>query len=173
MLAVGMIFGSPLLSYVSSHIVRGRKPVLVFSSAFLLIFTAMLAFYTEKMSQPVLYLLCLGLGVFSSAVVVIGFTIAKELFPVRIAGTATGLVNLFPFAGGAVFQPILGYALGKVRAGKRGIYLGRLSAGFPDFILLWRWRHDIEPVCQGNVYPAEAPEILLIEGVFASLFSMD
>jgi len=28
-----------------------------------------------------------------------------------MAGTAMGLVNLFPFAGGAVFQPVLGYLL--------------------------------------------------------------
>ena len=28
-----------------------------------------------------------------------------------MAGTATGIVNLFPFAGGAVFQPVLGYVL--------------------------------------------------------------
>ena len=48
---------------------------------------------------------------FSSAVVVIGFTANKELFPVAIAGTATGLINLFPFAGGAIFQPVLGYVL--------------------------------------------------------------
>mgnify|MGYP001816228865 FL=1 len=42
---------------------------------------------------------------------VIGFTTNKELFPVQMAGTATGLVNFFPFAGGAVFQPVLGYVL--------------------------------------------------------------
>ena len=41
----------------------------------------------------------------------IGFTTTKELFPVQIAGTSTGLVNLFPFAGGAVAQPVLGYVL--------------------------------------------------------------
>lgn len=29
----------------------------------------------------------------------------------QIAGTSTGLVNLFPFAGGAVAQPVLGYIL--------------------------------------------------------------
>lgn len=58
-----------------------------------------------------MYVLCLGLGIFSSAIVVIGFTTNKELFPVQMAGTATGLVNLFPFAGGAVFQPLLGYVL--------------------------------------------------------------
>jgi O-antigen ligase len=28
-----------------------------------------------------------------------------------MAGTAMGIVNLFPFAGGAVFQPLLGFIL--------------------------------------------------------------
>ncbi len=53
----------------------------------------------------------MGIGIFSSAIVVIGFITAKELFPVQIAGTATGLVNLFPFAGGAIMQPFTGYLL--------------------------------------------------------------
>jgi MFS family permease len=70
-----------------------------------------LAFCTEEIPLAGLYLVCLGLGIFSSAVVVIGFTTTKELFPVQIAGTSTGLVNLFPFAGGAVFQPLIGYVL--------------------------------------------------------------
>jgi sugar phosphate permease len=35
----------------------------------------------------------------------------KELFPVEIAGTSTGLVNIFPFFGGAVFMPLLGRVL--------------------------------------------------------------
>ena len=46
-----------------------------------------------------------------AAVVVIAFTATKELFPVRIAGTSVGAINLFPFAGGAVFQPFLGQVL--------------------------------------------------------------
>jgi len=111
MLAIGMIVGSPVLSFLSNRIFRGRKPVLVLSSSILLCLTALLAFYTEKLPLAGLYMLCLGLGIFSSAVVVIGFTTTKELFPVQIAGTSTGLVNLFPFAGGAVFQPVLGHVL--------------------------------------------------------------
>jgi sugar phosphate permease len=35
----------------------------------------------------------------------------KELFPVEMAGTSTGMVNLFPFLGGAVFMPLLGRVL--------------------------------------------------------------
>ena len=122
MIAIGMIVGSPLVSFLSNRIFRGRKPVLVVASFIVLCLTAVLAFHTERLSLPVLYLICLGLGIFSSAVVVVGFTTTKELFPVQIAGTSTGLVNLFPFAGGAVFQPLLGYLLERN---------GRVEEAFP------------------------------------------
>ena len=118
MFAVGMVLGSPLLSYASNRLFRGRKPVLILGSIATLGLTALLAFATDTLSLSGLYLLCLGLGVFSSAIVVVGFTMAKELFPVQIAGTSTGLVNLFPFAGGAIAQPFLGYLL--ERSGKVG-----------------------------------------------------
>jgi sugar phosphate permease len=111
MLAIGMIIGSPLLSYLSNSVFKSRKIVIVCCSALVLGITAALAFFTADIPLPAHYLLCLGLGIFGSAVVVIGFTTNKELFPVKIAGTATGLVNMFPFAAGAVFQPILGYVL--------------------------------------------------------------
>lgn len=113
MMAVGMIVGSPGLSYVSDKWFKGRKPVLVLCSLALVGLTALLAFCTASIPMWGLYGLCLGLGVFSSAIVVIAFTTAKELFPVQMAGTSTGLVNLFPFAGGAVFQPVLGHVLEK------------------------------------------------------------
>ena len=111
MIAIGMIVGSPLVSFLSNRVFKGRKPVMVMSSFIVLCLTALLAFHTEGMPISVLYLMCLGLGIFSSAIVVVGFTTTKELFPVQIAGTSTGLVNLFPFAGGALFQPFLGYLL--------------------------------------------------------------
>ncbi len=111
MLAVGLIIGSPLLSYLSNKVFYARKPVLMLSSAILVFITAVLAFYTDRIPMPGLYAVCLGLGIFSNGIVVIAFTTNKELFPVEIAGTSIGIVNLFPFAGGAVFQPLLGYIL--------------------------------------------------------------
>lgn len=111
MLAIGVIIGSPFLSFLSNNVFKARKPVMILSGIALLILTALLAFHTDKIPLLGLYLVCLGLGIFSSAVVVIGFTTTKELFPVQIAGTATGLVNIFPFAGGAVFQILLGFIL--------------------------------------------------------------
>ena len=111
MLAVGLVIGSPLLSFLSTRVFHARKPVLLISACIVLVISAILSFAVDRIPMYGLYLICLGLGMFSSAIVVIGFTSTKELFPVKIAGTATGLVNLFPFAGGAIFQPFTGYLL--------------------------------------------------------------
>jgi sugar phosphate permease len=109
--AIGLMVGSPLVSLLSNRVFRARKPVLILSSIIALCMTAPLAFATASIPLPALYLICLGLGATTGASVVIAFTAVKEMYPLQISGTATGLVNLFPFAGGAVFQPILGIVL--------------------------------------------------------------
>lgn len=109
--AVGLMAGSPLVSFLSNRVFRARKPVLVLSSIFSLCLIAALAFATASLPLSALYLICLGIGATTGSVVVVAFTAVKELFPLQIAGTATGLINLFPFAGGAVLQPLLGYIL--------------------------------------------------------------
>lgn len=111
MLSVGMIFGSPFLTWLSSKVFRARKPVMVLCSFLSMLLTLPLVFWTGSLPLPLLAVICFGFGAFTSAVVVIGFAAAKELFPVAIAGTSVGLVNLFPFAGGAVMQPVLGGVL--------------------------------------------------------------
>lgn len=118
LVAVGMIIGSPLMGYFSNKIIKGRKPVLVLASVVIVAITAALAFFTGSLSLSLVGAICFGLGLFASAVAVIGFTNARELFPTRIAGTCFGLLNLFPFAGGALLQPLLGFIL--ERQGKNG-----------------------------------------------------
>jgi sugar phosphate permease len=111
MAAVGMILGSPALSWASDRLLYSRKKVLVGSAAMVMLLVLPLVFWPTAFNLAGLYIWCLLFSVFTSSVVVIGFTTTKELFPVSIAGTATGLVNLFPFLGGAVLQPVLGLIL--------------------------------------------------------------
>ena len=113
MLSIGMIFGGPSLTWFSTHVLKARKPVIVLSSLISLFLVLPFVFWTDGLPLYTLYLICLGLGIFSSSIVVVGFAATKELFPVSIAGTSIGLVNLFPFAGGAVMQPVLGAVLEK------------------------------------------------------------
>ena len=111
MMALAMIVGSPIFGWLSDKVFRSRKKVLILASVITLCLTVPLAFFPAAMSRPALYLLCFLLGLFNSAVVIVAFTAAKELFPVEIAGTSVGLANLFPFLGGAVAPPIVGAIL--------------------------------------------------------------
>ena len=131
--AIGMILGSPFLSWLSNRVFRSRKPVLIMGSVFMVAVTGVLYLFTSRIPLPFYYLICLIVGIFSGAMVTIGFTTNKELFPVSIAGTATGLVNFFPFAGGAVFQVVLGVVLERQGLNVQG---GWLLAGFQQGLLV-------------------------------------
>ncbi|MFH1090297.1 MAG: MFS transporter [Pseudomonadota bacterium] len=111
MASLAIIFGSLVISFISERVVKSRKKILIFASSCNLIMTALLAFFTADMPPVVLWFLCAGFGVFSSTVAPIATTQAKELFPLSIAGTAVGTINLFPFLGAAVIQPLVGYVL--------------------------------------------------------------
>jgi sugar phosphate permease len=111
MMALAMIVGSPVFGWLSDKVFRSRKKVLILASVITLGLTVPLAFFPAAMNRPALYLLCFLFGLFNSAVVIVAFTAAKELFPVEIAGTSVGLANLFPFLGGAVAPPIVGAIL--------------------------------------------------------------
>ncbi len=111
MIAVGMIVGSPMLGLLSEKVFHGRKLVLLISSSTLTGIWVLFVLLVDGLSVFFLYGLFFLLGIFASGIVVIGFAAAKELFPTQIAGTSTGMVNLFPFAGGALFQPVIGLVL--------------------------------------------------------------
>jgi sugar phosphate permease len=111
MLAWGMIIGGPFLGVLSEKVLKSRKKTIVLCTSVL---TALLLFINFLPSQLPLSVLTVWFFLFSvcsSAIVTIGITATKELFPVEIAGTSVGTVNLFPFLGGAVFMSLLGRVL--------------------------------------------------------------
>jgi sugar phosphate permease len=111
MIAWGMIIGSPPLGFLSDKVMKSRKKPFILCNLALVIELAFLCFYPAGLPHITLYILFFIFSICSSSVVIFGFTIIKELFPMEIAGTSTGMVNLFPFLGGAVFMPLLGKVL--------------------------------------------------------------
>jgi sugar phosphate permease len=111
MLAMGLVVGAPLLSWLSDKVFGRRKPVVLLCGIIMLILSAVLVLFTDRIPLGGLYALYFLFTVCGNAIGAVVFTMNKELFPVRIAGTATGLVNLFPFAGAAIFQPLIGFIL--------------------------------------------------------------
>jgi sugar phosphate permease len=111
MFSVGVISGGPLLSLLSNRMLRSRKNTLALSAAALCALTGLLSWRAADMGGPELYGVFYLIGIFGGATPAIGFTTGKELFPISLAGTALGILNIFPFVGGALFQPLLGLIL--------------------------------------------------------------
>jgi len=111
MTAWAMILGGPLLGLLSQKVLRSRKKTFILCTSLLAVLLLFLNVFPAGLPLAALYLWFFLFSVSSSAIVVMGFTMTKELFPVEIAGTSVGMVNFFPFLGGAVFMPVLGRVL--------------------------------------------------------------
>lgn len=122
MIAWAMIIGSPLIGLFSDRMVKSRKIPITLCSTLLVLVLGILYAFPKGLSLPVLYGVFFLFAVCSASIVAIGFTSAKELFPVSMAGTSVGMVNLFPFAGGAVFMPLLGRVLDAYPGTSPGVY---------------------------------------------------
>jgi sugar phosphate permease len=122
MIAWGMIIGSPLLGILSDRILKSRKKPFIGCATVLVIEMGLLYLFPTGLTRLMLYGVFFVFSVCSSAIVAIGFTATKELFPVAIAGTSVGTVNLFPFLGGAIYMPMLGKILDRYPHEPSGAY---------------------------------------------------
>ena len=122
MIAWGMILGSPFLGYLSDRVLKSRKKPFIGCTTILVVGMGVLYLFPTSLPLPALYIFFFVFAVCSSSIVVIGFTATKELFPVEIAGTSVGTVNLFPFLGGAVYMPMLGKILDAYPTDSSGAY---------------------------------------------------
>ena len=121
MIAFAMIFLSPVLGHFSDKTLMSRKKVLVGTSILNSICWLFMLIYYNSLSISLLYLVFFVMGITISSVGTIAMVAVKELFPTEIAGTSMGTMNIFPFIGGIIFQPLMGYVLD--RAGKiQGMY---------------------------------------------------
>ena len=107
--SLALIGGSPVLSFMANR--YGRKPVLLACSLTLIGFSLVMIMNVDRLPLPVLYLMFFCLFLTGGPVGNIVATVSKELFPVSISGTSVGTVNLFPFAGAAFFQILIGAIL--------------------------------------------------------------
>ena len=128
--ALALIFGSPILAWWANRF--GRKPILIGCSVMLVGVSGIMSLYVDSMTLPALYVLFFGLSFSGGAIGPVLAAVAKELFPIAISGTAVGAINLFPFAGGAIFQVLIGAAL-TAQSSDQGQYT---TAGFQHMFLI-------------------------------------
>jgi MFS family permease len=103
--AIGWVFGSPILGYVADRIGR-RKPV-VLGGAALMLAATLAIFYLPPQTFPP-YLLGFLLG-FGSGAAMIPYSIIKEVNPDHAKGSATGAMNFLVFVMTALAAPVIGW----------------------------------------------------------------
>ena len=111
--AMGWVFGCPLLGYIADHIGR-RKPV-IFAGAALMLAATLAIFYLPPETFPP-YVLGFLLGVGSGAAM-IPYSIIKEVNPDHAKGSATGAMNFLVFVMTALAAPAFGWWMQKLAGG--------------------------------------------------------
>jgi len=111
--AMGWVFGSPILGYIADRIGR-RKPVVLGGAALMLLATLAVFYLPPETFPP--YLLGFLLG-FGSGAAMIPYSIIKEVNPDHAKGSATGAMNFLVFVMTALISPVFGWWLQKLAGG--------------------------------------------------------
>jgi sugar phosphate permease len=122
MLAVGLVVGSLFWSFVSDRVLHSRKRVLIIASGLYVALAAFLCVFPNGLPWASLYVIFFLLGACSLAPGAVTITTTKELFPIEIAGTSIGTVNLFPFVGCAIMQGGSGWLIDRFAKTPSGAY---------------------------------------------------
>ena len=101
------IMTSPLFVALAYRIGSQRNVVIALSIA-TFILSLPLPFVLPQLPNVLFSLYFFALATSNMGGVAIIFTMGKEVLPAQYAGTATGLINIFPFLGGAVLQQLIG-----------------------------------------------------------------
>lgn len=110
MIAIGFIFGGPFMGFLSDKVFKSRKWVIIAGLSIFMMILILLTKTDSNTSIKMLYLLFFIYGFFGSAGI-IGYSHAKERFPLSQAGTVMSWINFFAIFGAAIFQHIMGTVL--------------------------------------------------------------
>lgn len=130
-LLVAWALGGPLLGSWSQRLGR-RKPLYIASGIVALLGWGAVIYLPLPLWLMIVMLAVTG---FASGNIIIGFAWAKESLPIRLMGTASGVVNMGPLLGGVLLQPGIGWMLdrhwgGELSGGVRIYDAAAWTSGF-------------------------------------------
>jgi sugar phosphate permease len=154
-MAIGLIVGAPVMSWLSDRVFRSRKKVLMINQFLAFCLFILLAFFTGNFNKTLLYIWCFFYSFTVSGSVVVGYASIKESFPMEISGTATGMLNIFPFAGAALGQPLMGWYLDNLGSTGGHYSVDAYSAAF-KFGLIFIFGAVVSSLLVKETYPKKS-----------------
>jgi MFS family permease len=130
MVPLGWIIGCPLLGFISDRIGR-RKPVILAGAILLLICLAWALYGTVDIFPPYMIGVLAGIG---SGAAMLPYTVIKEVNPLDLSGTATGVVNFLNFTFSALLGPVFGWVLQHVSGRANEMELGHYQMTFTPLL---------------------------------------
>ena len=130
----GLIIGGPFWGLISDRLVKARKPVLVWGTLGFLITLLLFLFQSHYWGFWLVSLLYFAFGFFG-IVFLITITSVKEFFPLKITGTALGILNTVMIVSVGFFQSLTGYLLERFSGSAAGAVVNSASAFFNIFLL--------------------------------------
>jgi sugar phosphate permease len=118
---LGWATGGPLMGMISDRLRLRVLPITVGSAIAAIIFATVI--YVPGLSKTAMHILLFLFG-FASSTQVIVFAIGREISPLRSAGTAVALTNMFVMLSGVLFQPLVGLLLKFSQQGHEIIHQG-------------------------------------------------
>jgi len=108
--AVGNMVAHPLVGLISDRLGSRKIPYVISATVLLILWLAMTFWNGGKPPVQALFPLMFLLAM-AGAGFILTWACAKEVNPPEVAGTAMGTVNSAGFIGGAILQPLFGWAL--------------------------------------------------------------
>lgn len=108
--AIGFAVGAPIFGWLTDKFLGSPKKALLLGAFGYMICWLPFLFFAKSISVGALYPLIFILGVFCSSYVA-GVTHITTDLPKSIGSTAAGMINIWCFVGGAVYQQIIGKML--------------------------------------------------------------
>ena len=137
MLAVGMIAGSPSLTYFAKNIIKSGKLTLAMAAFFSALMFVYLTVKGDHVSITALFIIFLLLSAFSFSLCALTMNSITDIFPGNNKGTAIGVYMTFIWICSASFQQLTGWILDKSH-GKTGYYkIERFDEVFYVYIALF------------------------------------
>lgn len=138
MIWLGIGIGSPFIGWWSDHIGKRCLPLVLCSV--LAFITSVIVIYAPHVSWKMMYVLLFLFG-FAASSQALSFGLVKDVSQPRVVGAAIGFNNMAVVAGGALFQPLIGFILHQR-------WNGLVENGIPVYNLTdYRWALFVLPVC--------------------------